>query len=133
MTHVAAAIIKDAEGRILICQRGTGGSCAYLWEFPGGKLEEGESPEDCLVRECREELALDVKVQKIFAETEYEYPDQTIHFTFFTAEICGGRIRTAVHQDLRWARPEELKDYAFCPADVGVAEKLGGLEVIRKI
>ena len=61
--RVAAAIIRNADGRILICRRGQGGSCAFLWEFPGGKQEQGENMEECLVRECREELGIEIAVR----------------------------------------------------------------------
>ena len=62
MTRVSAAIIKNSDNEILICRRGPGGSCEFLWEFPGGKIEPGESPEECLVRECLEELEIEIEV-----------------------------------------------------------------------
>lgn len=123
MTRVAAAIIKR-HGKYLICRRGEGGSCAGLWEFPGGKAEPGESPEDCLVRECREELGAEIRPLSVFAETAYAYPDREIAFTFLLAEIASGAIAPAVHPEVRWARPEELGRYPFCPADVEVVERL---------
>ena len=85
MIRVSAAIIKNQDDEILICQRGPGGSCQFLWEFPGGKIEEEESPEECLVRECKEELDIDISVQKLFAHTTYSYPERDIEFLFFYA------------------------------------------------
>lgn len=123
MTQVAAAIIQKGK-KILICQRGAGGSTAFLWEFPGGKLEPDETLEECLVRECKEELEIDIKVGKIFAETEYEYPDRRIAFTFFEAEITGGKIKANVHKDIKWVITAELMDYEFCPADIGIIKRL---------
>ncbi|MDD4699079.1 MAG: 8-oxo-dGTP diphosphatase MutT [Oscillospiraceae bacterium] len=123
MTHVAAALIRN-EGKILICQRGAGGSTAFLWEFPGGKLEPSETLEECLVRECKEELEIEIKVGKVFAEKEYEYPDRRIAFTFFEAELTGGEIKANVHKDVEWITAAELMDYEFCPADVEIIEKL---------
>ena len=99
MLFVAAAIILDGEGRILICRRGPGGNCAYLWEFPGGKLETGESPEACVQRECREELEVELRLTGVFDEFVFEYPDREISFTFFKAEIAGGQLRLNVHGD----------------------------------
>jgi len=124
MLFVAAAIILDGEGRILICRRGPGGNCAYLWEFPGGKLETGESPEACVQRECREELEVELRLTGVFDEFVFEYPDREISFTFFKAEIAGGQLRLNVHEDARWVFLSELPQYEFCPADKRIIEKL---------
>lgn len=123
MTQVAAAIIRK-DNKILICQRGAGGSTAFLWEFPGGKLEHGETPEECVIRECKEELEIDIKLGKIFAKTEYEYPDRRIAFTFFEAEITDGKIKASVHKDIKWVTNVELMDYKFCPADIEIIKRL---------
>jgi mutator protein MutT len=123
MIQVAAAIIRK-NGKVLICQRGAGGSTAFLWEFPGGKLEEGETLEQCLIRECKEELEIDIKVNDVFGKSEYEYADGKIAFTFFSADFTGGIIKVNVHKDIKWVLPNELKDYQFCPADVEIVESL---------
>ena len=123
MIHVAAAVICK-NGRILICQRGAGGNCEYLWEFPGGKQEPGETLEKCLVRECREELEIDIAVKDIFAETAYSYPDRKVALTFFHAELRKGEPVRKVHKDMKWVLPEELNYYEFCPADTGIVERL---------
>lgn len=123
MIHVAAAIIHQ-NNRILICQRGAGGNCAFLWEFPGGKLEEDETLEECIIRECKEELDIDIEVKDIYAETTYEYPDKVIAFTFFNAEITNGEIKMDVHEEIKWVMQSELINYEFCPADVGIVKNL---------
>lgn len=123
MTYVSAAIIRK-NGKFLICQRAEGGSCSRLWEFPGGKLEPGETPEQCVIRECREELAVIIRPLGLFAETSYRYPDREIHFTFWNAEIPDGPIRMNVHRDIRWVEPDDLSKYPFCPADTAIVEKL---------
>lgn len=125
MTMVAAAIIRK-KGKVLICQRGEGGNCAFLWEFPGGKLEVGETLEDCLIRECKEELDIDIVVKDVFAKTTYQYPDREIYFTFFNVDFMKSEIKLNVHKGYKWVMPSELKDYDFCPADVGVINKLAG-------
>lgn len=125
MTIVAAAIIRK-NGKVLICQRGEGGSCALLWEFPGGKLEVGESLESCLVRECKEELDIDIFVKDVFAKTIYQYPDSKIAFTFFNAEFINGEIELNVHKNYKWVLPRELANYRFCPADIEILYKLTG-------
>ena len=124
MIHVAAVILTDEAGKILICKRGEGGSCAFLWEFPGGKLEEGESPEQAAVRECREELGLDITLGPAYASLDYSYPDKDIHFTFFNGRVTGGEMEVRVHEEARWVAPAEMKDYNFCPADVALGERL---------
>jgi 8-oxo-dGTP diphosphatase len=123
MLKVTAAIIRQ-KGKLLICQRGAGGHCAFLWEFPGGKLEPGESKEECLIRECEEELGIQIAVGSIFAETTYQYPDRKISFTFFNAEIISGELTPKVHQQVQWITPEELKNYDFCPADTEIVNRL---------
>lgn len=118
------AAIINCKGKVLICRRGAGGNCAFLWEFPGGKLEPGESKEECLIRECEEELGIRIVVGNIFAETTYQYPNQEIAFTFFYAEIAEGELTPKVHQQVRWVAPNELPQYDFCPADIEIAKLL---------
>lgn len=123
MLKVTAAIIRQ-DGKILICQRGEGGNCAFLWEFPGGKLEAGESEEECLIRECEEELGVHITIQGIFAETTFQYPDRRIAFTFFNANISSGELTPTVHKQVRWVTPKELSEYDFCPADTEIVQNL---------
>lgn len=123
MTEVVAALIRDGE-RFLICQRPANKARGMLWEFVGGKVEPGESREEALVRECREELAVTVGVGDIFTEVTHVYPDLTIHLTVFYARIVTGSPRKLEHNDLRWITADELDRYAFCPADRVIVEKL---------
>ena len=124
MIRVSAAIIKNSDNEILICQRGPGGSCQFLWEFPGGKIESGESPEECLIRECREELDIDISVQKLFAQSTHSYPETDIEFMFFCARLEKGVPTPSVHNSIKWVSPDMLEKYNFCPADVYVVKKL---------
>ena len=110
--------------RILICQRGAGGSCAFLWEFPGGKQEAGETAADCLVRECREELGIEIDIVALLEQTSYTYPDNKIGLSFFAAKITGGVPQKSVHQKILWVRPAELLQYQFCPADTEIVSRL---------
>lgn len=121
MIWVAAGIIN---GKVLICQRNAEGDLPLLWEFPGGKLEEGESLEECLVRECQEELDVEIRIIGRYAETEYQYPNRVISFTFFEAVIVEGEIQVKVHNNVKWVLPVELKGYTFCPANVEIVERL---------
>ena len=123
MTEVVAALIRDTD-RVLICQRPAHKARGMLWEFVGGKVEPGESPEEALIRECREELAITISVGDIFTEVTHTYPDLTIHLTVFNAEITAGVPRKLEHNDLRWITADELDRYAFCLADQSIVEKL---------
>lgn len=123
MTDVVAALIWD-NGRFMICQRPERKSCAMLWEFVGGKVEKGESKEQALIRECREELAVTVRPHDVFCELDHEYPDITIHLTLFNAEITEGVPQKLEHNDIRWITPSEIDGYAFCPADKDILEKI---------
>ena len=123
MTEVVAALIRDTD-RVLICQRPAHKARGMLWEFVGGKVEPGESREEALIRECREELAITISVGDIFTEVTHTYPDLTIHLTVFNTEITAGVPRKLEHNDLRWITADELDRYAFCPADQPIVEKL---------
>ncbi len=122
---VAAAIFRR-NGRIFLCRRGEGGSCAFLWEFPGGKLEEGETPEDCLKRECREELKVEIEIDGLYDRFDFDYPGKPIRFHFFDARIISGEPELTEHREARWLWPRELTQYDACPADRELIEKLSG-------
>lgn len=122
-TEVVAALIWR-EGRFMICQRPENKARALLWEFVGGKVEPGESKEEALARECREELDVDIAVGSVFAEVLHEYPDLTVHLTVFSAQLAGGEPRLLEHNDLRWITPDEIPLYEFCPADTQILEAI---------
>ena len=121
--QVTAAIIQQ-EGKYLICQRAHDDSLPLMWEFPGGKLEPGETLEECIIRECQEELGVDIRICGEFGKTSYPYKQWELVFTFFDAEIAVGTPVTTVHEQIRWVSAAELKKYTFCPADVEIVEKL---------
>lgn len=123
MTDVVAALIWDKD-RFLACQRPANKSRALLWEFVGGKVEAGESFEDALIRECREELAVTVKPLDIFMEVVHEYPDLTVHLVLFNAKIAEGEITLLEHNDAHWLSPSEIPQYSFCPADKEILEAI---------
>ena len=121
--QVAAAIIRQG-GKILICRRSQGGSCAYLWEFPGGKCEKGETMRECLVRECMEELGVTVRVGRLYEKACHTYPEATVELSFFLAEITEGTPQRNVHTDLKWVTQLDLSKYEFCPADSALIGRL---------
>ncbi|SDX43307.1 (deoxy)nucleoside triphosphate pyrophosphohydrolase [Paenibacillus sp. PDC88] len=124
MIEVAAAIIEDTDGRILIALRREGKSQAGLWEFPGGKIEAGESPEDCLVRELQEEMKIEIEPYAFFAVNEHAYETVTIRLIAYRAKMLGGTIRLSDHDEYRWVQAGELTQYLFAPADIPFVEQL---------
>ena len=105
MIEVAAAIIEK-QGKILIGKRRGSGSCAGLWEFPGGKQEPGETLPEALRRECREELGIAVSAGGLCARIVHQYPDREVGLSFFYAMAEDGVPEARVHEELRWAEPE---------------------------
>ena len=116
MVEVVAALIWEKD-RFMICQRPAHKARGLLWEFVGGKVEPREPHQDALVRECREELAITVKVGSVFCEVTHTYPDITVHLTLFNATIAQGTPQLLEHADMRMIAPAEIPQYEFCPAD----------------
>ncbi|MFT4792739.1 MAG: 8-oxo-dGTP diphosphatase [Paracoccaceae bacterium] len=117
---VAAAALIDADGRVLLAQRPEGKSMAGLWEFPGGKLEVGETPEDALVRELHEELGIETWESCLapLAFASHSYADFHLLMPLFACRKWNGTPRSREGQALEWVRPMRLRDYAMPPADV---------------
>ena len=116
MTDVVAALIWD-QGKFMICQRPAHKARGLLWEFVGGKCEPGETLEEALIRECREELDIIVSVGNIFTQVIHEYPDIHIRLTLFNCAIASGTPRLLEHNDLQWIDPGQIPQFDFCPAD----------------
>lgn len=114
--EVVAALIWEKD-KFMICQRPAHKARGLLWEFVGGKVEPGETGEEALVRECREELAVRISVGDLFMDVTHEYPDVTVHLTLFNATIAEGIPQKLEHNDIKWITPAEIPDYDFCPAD----------------
>ena len=122
-TEVVAALIWEGS-RFLICQRPRHKARGSLWEFVGGKVEPGESKEEALIRECREELSITVQPGEVFMEVTHTYPDLTVHLTLFHATIREGVPQKLEHNDIRWITVGEIDQYEFCPADETILERL---------
>ena len=127
MTRVAAAVIRK-DGKILIARREKGQAHEGLWEFPGGKIEESETPQACLEREIEEELGLLVRAGPVVAQSE----DHSRHGSFvilaMEAEIVGGKEVLTVHDRTAWVSPADLKRYSLAPADRELAHRIASLE-----
>lgn len=124
--RVVGGIICRA-GRYLLGKRPEGKSQAGLWEFVGGKIEPGETPEEALARECREELALEIVAPKVRTSVVHAYPDKTIELMLIDCRPAeGAEPRPLEHAELGWFLPEEMADLAFCPADAELLPRLFG-------
>ncbi len=123
MIEVVAALIWDKD-KFMICQRPAHKARGLLWEFVGGKVEEGETKEQALVRECQEELSVTLSVGDVFMDVVHEYPDITVHLTLFNATIAEGVPQKLEHNDIRWISVSEIDNYNFCPADVEILKRL---------
>ncbi len=123
MTEVVAALIWDKE-RFMICQRPAHKARGLLYEFVGGKQEPGESYAQALVRECCEELGVEVQPEGEFMSVVHEYPDLTVRLTVLHARIVSGVPQKLEHNDIRWITVAEIDDYPFCPADEEILARL---------
>ena len=113
---VAALLVRD--GRILIAQRPPGKKRAGQWEFPGGKTEPGESPQDALQRELREEIGAEVEIGPVLERVEHSYPDLLVEVLFFPCRLRAGAIvECREHARLEWVKADEMADYDFVEAD----------------
>lgn len=120
--EVVAAIIHH-DGKILATQRGYG-DFKDGWEFPGGKMEAGETAEHAIVREIEEELNVEIRPEKFLHTVEYDYPNFHLTMHCFISVITKGTIELIEHEDAKWLKPDELDSVAWLPADVEVVEKL---------
>lgn len=125
MVEVVAALIWN-DDKFMICQRPARKARGLLWEFVGGKVESGETKEQALIRECKEELDVILSVGDVFMDVIHEYPDLTVHLTLFNATILEGVPQKLEHNDIRWITSNEIPNYEFCPADEAILKALLG-------
>ncbi len=122
--QVTAGIIRNEVGNVLITQRREGDRLAKKWEFPGGKIREGESPEGCLVREIREELDIEIEVEGFFHAVRHHYPDEDILLLTYLCRFVNGNIKLNTHRAYRWVEPKCLKRMNFADADMPIVQQL---------
>jgi len=121
--EVAAGLIFR-DGKLLITQRHADTHLGGLWEFPGGKRETEETYEQCLVRELREELGVEVRVGEAFEAVSHSYPEKTVHLKFYCCQMVAGEPQPLGCAALKWVSQQELKDYVFLAADSQLIRKL---------
>ena len=126
---VVAAALVDIDGRVLIARRPEGKSMAGLWEFPGGKVQPGETPEAALIRELREELGVDTRESCLapFAFASHRYERFQLLMPLYVCRVWKGRLQPSEGQALAWVKPARLADYAMPPADVPLVALLRDL------
>lgn len=123
MTIVTAAVLRQGES-ILLARRKPGQKQAGCWEFPGGKVEEGETLQTCLEREIGEEMGLMIRAGEVVATSDYHYEHGTIHLVALAAEIVSGVLRPSVHDQVQWVPVASLLQYQLAPADIPIAGAL---------
>jgi len=121
--RVTAAILNH-DNRILIAQRGEQDTLAGKWEFPGGKIEDNETPQQCLIREMKEEFGIDVAIKGFFAENTHHYEKEAIQLLAYHAVWKGGTFSLNAHAAIKWVLLNELQKFEFAPADKPLVEKL---------
>lgn len=119
---VAGAIIKN--NKVFSAQRGNKGKTAFKWEFPGGKIDEGETPQQALHRELIEELSINVKVDELITSIVDEYDDVVLHIDTYKCELISGTPTLSEHIAMQWSNKEELDKLTFSPADKPTLEKI---------
>ncbi len=123
MQIVTCAVIEK-DGRILIARRKSGDQMAGKWEFPGGKIEPGETPEQCLKRELLEELGVEIGIDGFICSSTWKYDHATIQLLAFKATLLSGELILHDHAEISWVTPRELGDYDFPEADVPIIRHL---------
>ena len=123
MISVTAAILIH-QGHILIARRPRGDQLAGYWEFPGGKLEKGETPQACLQRELYEEFGIRTRIGPFIDQNEYHYDHIAVRLLFYRAELESGDLQPTVHDAVRWVTPTQMGRYRFAPADRPIVARL---------
>ncbi|ANB56260.1 NUDIX domain protein [Anoxybacillus sp. B7M1] len=122
--RVVGAVIYDEQDRILCALRSPHMALPDLWEFPGGKIEEGEKPEETLVREIREELGCTIKVYEKIEEVHHEYPNVIVNLLTYKAKIIEGEPKAKEHAELKWVPTQDLRSLEWAPADIPTVDAL---------
>jgi len=121
---IVTAAVMVRNGKVLIAQRKAGSHMEFCWEFPGGKLEPDETPEECIVREIKEELDLDIEVKDIYKVVKFKYEEKDILLLCYLCKILSGKGKTLECNDFKWVERDKLSEYEFVPADLPIVEKI---------
>ncbi len=130
MKQVVAAVIEKS-GKLLVCQRTRHQTMPLKWEFPGGKIEEGEQPRDALRRELEEELGIDAKIGEEIARVRHRYPNGSmVELRFFVVRDFSGEMENRIFRDVQWSAPKDLPGYDFLEADASLVRDLAAGKLI---
>ncbi|TCS96795.1 8-oxo-dGTP diphosphatase [Hazenella coriacea] len=121
---VVGAVIRNASNQILCAQRSPKMSLPNHWEFPGGKIKQGETPQEALVREIQEELGCKIEVYQLITETKYRYPESEVLLYTFETSIIKGTPKPKEHSEIRWVNSNDLLNLNWSPADLPTVDKL---------
>ena len=124
MINVVAAVIKNEDGKILITQRNLQKSQGGLWEFPGGKIEPDETRENAILIEIKEEVDIEIEVERYLSEKVFNYPEKDINLIALECKKIDGNIKLLEHEDYKWVNNSELENFEFAPADIFIVERL---------
>ena len=124
--NTVAGVIKNEEGEILCTLRDQGkyDYVSFKWEFPGGKIEEGESNEQTLIRELHEELEIDVEIENFFYQVEHDYPDFHLSMAVYECKLISKEMKMNVHKGIKWLAPSNIMELDWAAADIPVAEAM---------
>ena len=125
-TIEAVAAVIEQDGKFLITKRLESSPMRHCWEFPGGKIEKGETIEACAIRECREEIDVLIEPIRRLRDVWYDYPHGKVFLHFVLCKIVSGEPRPVECREARWIEPHQFTDFEFPPADTGVIEELVG-------
>jgi 8-oxo-dGTP diphosphatase len=123
MVDVSCGVIRK-DGKILIARRKKGTHMENRWEFPGGKIEPGETPEQCLVRELREELGIETEVGDFITASHFHYKEKNIRLLGYLVEYVSGEIVLNAHEEIKWVGLDDLRNYDFADADFAIVKEL---------
>ena len=123
-TELVTAAIIERDGRVLLGRRSPSSKLAGGWEFPGGKVQANETPEQCLVRELEEELQITVEITGLFLETEHHYEHGSFHIIAFRTDWISGELTPQVHDRLEWVKVDEIDEYQLLAADIPIGKAL---------
>ncbi len=130
MINVVAAILINDNNKILIAKRKKEKNLGGYWEFPGGKVEKGEIPEESLIRELKEEMHVDIKINRYFSSNVHNYGNFKINLIGFIGKIINGKIVLKDHDEYKWVSVEELLGFHLAPADIPFISKLRGIDLM---